>query len=137
MRYLKFLPILLLTFLTVFTSCEKDAIEEPDSLEQFDILGKWMLQSRTICGITDMIVLFDTLEFTTGSKSDDLLGAFISISPGDETNGQFEIDPENGTIRFDYNSTQKTYEFQISGNAMTFTYFEDDCEFITDWRKEE
>jgi len=137
MSHYKYLPILFLTFLMVLTSCQKDKIDEPDRLEQFGILGNWRMQSRTICGITDMIVLYDTIGFTTGVKNDDLYGEFISVSPGDKTDGQFEINPDNSTIHFNYDNKQSSYEFQISGNTMTFISYEDDCEVITDWQKEE
>lgn len=82
MSHLKYLPILFLTFLIVFTSCQKDKIDEPDRLEQFGILGKWRMQSRTVCGITDMIVLYDTIRFSTSVKNDDLYGEFISVDRG-------------------------------------------------------
>jgi hypothetical protein len=137
MNRLNYLPVLLLAFLMFSTGCQKDEIQEPDRLAQYNILGKWWLQDRTICGITDMIVHYDTIAFTTGIKSDDLLGEFKSSRPGGQTTGQFEIDPQNGVIHFDYNNKQSTYAFLISGNALTFTYTEDSCAFIEGWRKVE
>jgi hypothetical protein len=141
MKQLKYLLVLFLLILTVFTSCEKneenDKIEPSDKLEQFGILGKWRLQSLTINGITDMIVHYDTIGFTTGIESNDLMGEFRSVGAGYETNGSFELNNENNTIIFDNNNTQKLYEFLISGNYMTFKYNEDSIEYIEDWSKVE
>jgi len=126
----------------VFTSCDKDEendnIEPSDNLEQFGILGRWGLQSITINGITDMIVHFDTIEFTTGIDGDDLKGEFISSDgAGYVTNGQFELKIVNNIIHFDFNNSQKSYEFHISNDSMTFTYSEGNNKIIEDWRKEE
>ena len=116
MSHIKYLPILFLTFLMVLTSCQKDKIDEPDRLEQFGIFGKWRTQSRTICGVTDMIVLYDTIGFTTGVKNDDLYGEFKSFSPGDKTDGQFEINLEKSKIHFNYdkNTNHTNFNFQAT-----------------------
>jgi hypothetical protein len=142
MKQLKYILVLSLAILSVFTSCEKgeesDNIEPSDNLEQFGILGKWSLQSITINGITDMIVHYDSIEFTTGIEGDDLKGEFLSSDgSGYETNGQFELETANNIIHFDFNNSQKSYEFHISNGSMTFTYSEDNNEIVKDWRKEE
>ncbi len=36
---------------------------------------------------------------------------------------------------FDFNNTQKSYEFQIKDDLMIFTYSESNQEIIEDWRK--
>jgi hypothetical protein len=137
MKQLTFPFILSLSVFAVLTGCEKSTIEPSDELEKFGILGEWSLQSTTINGITDMIVHYDTLAFTTGMEIHDQKGEFRSAGPGHETSGRFELDPANNTIIFDYDSTQKWYEFLISGDYMTFKYNEDSIEFIEDWRKAE
>ncbi|WP_462281258.1 hypothetical protein [Salinivirga cyanobacteriivorans] len=142
MVQLKSLLILSFAIFTVFTSCEKDEendnIEPSDYLDQFGILGKWGLQSITINGITDMIVHYDSIEFTTGIDGDDLKGEFISSDGvGYETNGQFELETANNIIHFNFNNSQKSYEFDISDSLMIFTYSEENNEIIEYWRKKE
>lgn len=136
MRHFRHLFVLL-TILTVFSSCEKDEIEPTDNLEQFGILGKWGLQSITINGITDMSLHYDTLEFKPDSEISDLKGEFTTSGAGYETNGVFVLNSVNNTIQFDYDDTQKLYEFQISDNLINFAYSEDNHEIIESWRKEE
>lgn len=136
----KYLLVLSLSIITVFTSCQKDEendkIEPSDKLEQFGILGKWRLHSTTINGITNMLIRFDTIEFIKDSEIDDLKGEFRNKGAVYETNGQFELDTANNLIHFDYNNKQKSYIFDILDDWMTFTYSEDDIEYIEDWRKE-
>lgn len=137
MKHLKYLPALFLAIITVLASCEKEEIEQADSLEQFGILGKWRLSSITIDGITDMSIRYDTIEFSTGIAKADLKGEFRSIGPGNETKGLFELDNASKTLLFDYNDTRKIYLFHISENSMTFTYSEYIMEFIENWSKVE
>lgn len=135
MRHRKYLIVMFLTIFGVFTSCQKDEIDETDSLEQIGILGKWELQSITINGITDMSIRYDTNEFIKDSEIGDLKGECRSIGAGYETIGQFELDTANNIIHFDFNNTQKSYEFQIKDDIMIFTYSESNQEIIEDWRK--
>ena len=140
MIHSRFLLGFILVFLLALTSCKKEEEEvvvvQPDHLEQVGILGAWRLQARTINGITNMSVHFDTMEFETGSASNDLMGDFRSVRPGSETVGQFEVNTAEQTILFHYNDTQLVYDFQISGNSMTFTFTVDGDEFIEDWSRE-
>lgn len=135
MKYLKILPVFLLLAFGTIVSCEEEEIEQTDNLDEIGILGKWSLQSLTINGITDLTIRYDTLLLSTGVHTDDLKGSFESAGPAYETTGLFELDKSNNTIFFDYNNTEKVYEFHISGNSMTFTYFEDSHEFLENWRK--
>ncbi|MBE0637089.1 MAG: hypothetical protein IH598_01045 [Bacteroidales bacterium] len=142
MRHLKFFLVLILSILTVFSSCEKVEkkveIETSDNLEQFGILGKWKLETRTINGITDLsIQCCDYIIFKPDSEPDNLKGEFTASGVGYETNGVFELNPSNSIIYFNYDNSQKSYEFQISDNLTTFTYNENNQEIIEDWRKEE
>ncbi len=130
------LLILIVISLISLSSCEKKENEVPDNLEKFGILGNWRLQALTINGITDMIVHYDTLEFTTGNNIDDQKGDFRRVGSGYETIGQFEIDTDS-TILFSYNSKQRLYNFRISNNALTFDYFDEGVEYIEDWSKVE
>lgn len=132
-----FIAILFLTLLTLFSSCKDDEIVQADSLEEFGILGKWGLQSITINGITDMSIRYDTIEFKADSDLNDLKGEFSAYGVQYETNGMFELMPSNKTIEFNYGDKQKLYEFQLAGDLITFTYFEEQLAFIESWRKAE
>jgi len=141
MSKLKYLLVLALSIITVFTSCEKDEendkIDPSDRLEQYGILGKWRLQALTISGITDMSIRFDTLEFTGDSELDDLKGEFTRTHVGNDINGIFELDTANSIIHLDINNTQESVVGALSDNWLTFTYYEDSVEIIEDWKKEE
>jgi hypothetical protein len=135
----RFLSGFILVLLLALTSCKKEeeVVVQPDRLEQVGILGAWRLQARAINGITNMSVHFDTIEFETGSASDDLKGNFRSVSPGSETDGQFEVNTGEQTILFRFNDSELVYVFHIPGNDMTFTFTDDDDLFIEDWSRVE
>lgn len=140
MRQWKYLFLISLPIIMLIANCKKEEeINSPkpiDNLEQIGILGKWWLQSRTIDGITSMIIHYDTLEFMVDQKIVDLKGKFRSKNGQVETNGQFNLDTTNQLIQFDYNETQKYYKYSISDELMIFAYSEDSLEIIEEWRKE-
>ena len=142
MKQLKFCPLLLLWVLITLSSCDKEetAVDpgSTENLDQVGILGKWGLQSITINGITDMIVHYDSLEFTTGIETNDLIGDFLSSDAiVNETNGQFEIDTINNVILFYVNSSVRSYEYEISSNWLALTYSENNINIIEDWIRKE
>ena len=142
MKQLKFCPLLLLWVLITLSSCDKEetAVDpgSTENLDQVGILGKWGLQSITINGITDMIVHYDSLEFTTGIETNDLIGDFLSSDAiVNETNGQFEIDTINNVILFYVNSSVRSYEYEISANWLALTYSESNINIIEDWIRNE
>ncbi len=132
----------MLWVLITLSSCAKEetAVDpgSTENLDQVGILGKWGLQSITINGITDMIVHYDSLEFTTGIETNDLIGDFLSSDAiGNETNGQFEIDTINNVILFYVNSSVRSYEYEISANWLALTYSENNINLIEDWIRKE
>lgn len=132
----------MLWVLITLSSCDKEetAVDpgSTENLDQVGILGKWGLQSITINGITDMIVHYDSLEFTTGIETNDLIGDFLSSDAiGNETNGQFEIDTINNVILFYVNSSVRSYEYEISANWLALTYSENNINLIEDWIRKE
>ncbi len=141
MSKLKYLLLLTLSIITVFTSCEKDEendkIDPSDRLEQHGILGKWRLQGLTIGGITDMSIHFETLELIGDSELDDLKGEFTKAQYGPDINGTFELDTANSIIHFDINNTQKSFVGAVLDNWLTFTFYQDSVKIIEDWKKEE
>ena len=142
MKQLKYLLVLFLAIITVFTGCEKDEekekIEPSDSLEQFGILGQWKLDSREVNGISSLAVeCCDYIIFETDSIPTDLKGLFNSNEVGYETNGAFELDILNESIEFLYNNKQKLYGIQISDNRIVFNYSENNDSIIEHWINEE
>lgn len=135
--------LLLTIIITVFTSCDEEesvVVTEPtDKLEEFGILGKWGLQARTMSGITNMIPLYDTLDFAADNEISDFRGEFQRSGLGQtEVNGQFIIDTANNKIHFDFNNIRvSSYKIIISEDLMTFDYVEDSVQIVEDWIKEE
>ena len=142
MRQIKYLLVLSLAIMTVFTSCEKDEgndnIEPSDNLEQFGMFGNWKLDSREINGISSLAVeCCDYIEFKTDSNLTDLKGLFRANGVGYETNGVFELDTLNETIVLSYDDKQKVFGIQISDNRIVFSYLENNDSIVEHWIKEE
>ncbi|MEP2058854.1 MAG: hypothetical protein ABJJ05_13670 [Maribacter litoralis] len=138
MGHCKYLLVLLLAIFIMFAGCEKEEIEQTDNLDPFGILGQWKLETKTINGITDSsIQCCDYIDFKTDSELNDLKGEFMATGEEYETNGVFELNTLNNLIHFEFDNTQKSYEFRITDNLATFTYFENNQEVIEDWRKQE
>lgn len=133
------LNVLSVLLLLSLTSCDKDERDElalNDNLEQTGILGTWNRTGRIINGITDMIVACcDTIDFKANSEANDLRGEFYAHGLQYERNGSFEINNANDTIVFQYGDTQLSYALALSANRMTFSYSENNANFITDWIK--
>lgn len=133
---MKNLGILFAISLIVITSCGVNEAEQLDNLEEIGLLGEWKLDSRSVNGISDLsIQCCDYIEFKTDNDPSDLKGEFRSRGVGYETNGLFELKDSDKTIQFVYNNVQRAYEFQLSGDRLTFIYPEDDSEIIEYWRK--
>lgn len=138
MRYTRIFPVLILIILILFSSCKTGEVETADDLEQTGILGEWKLDSRSVDGIADLsIQCCDYITFKPDSEPQDLFGEFTATGLGYETSGVFELNSSTNTIHFDYDNSQKSYEFQVSPSSITFAYLENDQEIIEDWRKEE
>lgn len=135
---MKRFKILFVISLLALASCEKEDVQQVDELEQTGVLGQWKFEKRTVDGVSNLTVeCCDYIVFETDSDLSDLKGTFRAFGAEYETNGVFELNTSNGTIQFDYNDSQKIYEFQISDDLITFTYSEGNQEVIEDWRKEE
>ena len=136
---LNFFSLSIAVLLVTLTGCEKDnSVSATDQLEQIGILGKWKLEVRTVNNITPLIIqCCDTIAFMRDNEPGDLKGEFRSTGAGYETNGIFEISTVDSTIFFAWNNSQRLYEFQLSGNVLTFEYTEDEQEVSEDWYKVE
>ncbi|MDZ7807548.1 MAG: hypothetical protein U5K71_10580 [Gracilimonas sp.] len=132
---MKNFAMLFVISLIAITGCGVNEAEQLDILEQTGLLGEWRLDSRSVNGISDMSIQSDYIGFKTDDEPDDLKGEFRSYGVGYETNGLFQLNDSDNTIQFVYNDKQRSYEFQISDDRLTFTYPEDDSEIIEYWRK--
>ena len=116
--------------------CNND-IQQDDNLFQYEIIGKWKLESRAINNITDLsIACCDYLEFNVDDNPADNKGIFVASGVGYEQQGVFELNTTNTTLEFDYDNSVKTYDYQVSDNIIHFMYSENDDEIMESWRKE-
>jgi hypothetical protein len=126
--------IFVLVLLFTLTSCDNDEPNDDSALVKSGILGRWELQSRSFDGITPLIreVGF-FLTLTEDTNRGDLSGEFTAISPGSETDGVFELNPMNGTIRFEFGDRTLTYEYDIQNNTLVFDFKEDGSNINEIW----
>jgi len=129
-------PVFLLLF--ILTACDNDEPNDDSALVKSGILGRWELQSRSFDGITPLIrevgYYLTLLEDKDGS---DLNGDFLSMSPGSETTGLFELNPASGTIRFEFRSDTLIYEYEVRDDVLIFKYRENGTEIEEIWVKSE
>ncbi|MBU1369565.1 MAG: hypothetical protein KJ578_03860 [Bacteroidetes bacterium] len=137
MKNFRIIVVVFVTSLIAITGCKKDAVEQTDNLKQTGILGQWKLETRVTDGISSLIAeCCDYIAFKTDAELNDLKGAFKATGAAYETIGVFEVNTSANTIQFDYNDTQKVYEFQIESDLITFTYVENNQTINEYWRKE-
>jgi hypothetical protein len=130
--------ILLLVSTLLIFGCKKKESEQTEVLTQTGILGKWKLEMRSIDGIAGLAVeCCDYLEFTEDNVVNDWIGVFEANGVGYETNGIFEIDAAGSTIKFNYEDSQKVYEYQIEEGDITFTYMDNNQSIVEHWRKQD
>ncbi len=130
--------LLLASMFLIFTGCKKNEPEQTEVLKQTGILGKWKLEMRSIDGIAGLAVeCCDYLEFTEDNVVSDWIGVFEATGVGYETTGFFEIDAAGSTIQFNYEDSQKVYEYQIEEGDITFTYMDNNQSIVEHWRKQD
>lgn len=132
------IAIQILAFFIILTSCKKQEAEQTDNLDQYGIFGQWKLEARSVNGVSDLSVqCCDYIEFIADAKLDDLKGAFTASGLGYSSDGAFELNLSSDSIQFDYADKQKVFQFQVSGDQVTFTYFDAGDRIIEAWRKPE
>lgn len=142
MRTFHFLRVFILTSLFFMTSCADDdtgqELQQSDNLEQYDILGEWQLEVRTINEITDAAVeCCDTITLQTDEVKDDLSGVFEASGVGYQTNGEFLLNPADNKVQFFRDDEVLEYTFQVNADVLTFTYEEAGDAIDENWRKQE
>jgi len=129
---------LVFVMLFVLTACDNDEPNDDSVLVKSGILGRWKLQSRSFDGITPLIrEVGYYLTLLEDKDRSDLNGDFLSVSPGSETNGLFELNPASGTIRFEFRSDTLIYEYEVLDDVLIFKYRENGTEIEEIWVKSE
>jgi hypothetical protein len=126
----------------LITSCsDNDTGQEgqrSDQLEQYDILGEWQLEVRSINGITDAAVeCCDILNLRTDEVKDDLSGVFVANGVGYETQGTFTLKLDANKLEFIHADENLEYAFQVNADVLTFIYEEAGDTIEENWRKQE
>jgi hypothetical protein len=135
---MKFPPVFGIVLLIILTACDNDEPNEDSALVKSGILGRWELQSRSFDGINPLIrEVGYYLTLLEDKDRSDLSGDFFSVSPGSETEGVFELNPMNGTIRFEFGDRTLTYNYEVRDDVLIFDYREDDTDIEEIWVKSE
>ena len=142
MRHFHLPWLFILAGLLLITSCSDDdtgqEVQQLDQLEQYDILGEWQLEVRSINGITDAAVeCCDILNLRTDEVKDDLRGVFEASGVGYETQGTFLLNPDANKLQFIHSDEDLEYAFQVNADVLTFTYEEAGDTIEENWRKQE
>jgi len=135
---MKFRPVFGIVLIFFLTACDNDEPNEESALVKSGILGRWELQSRSFDGINPLIrEVGYYLTLLEDKDRSDLNGDFFSVSPGSETEGVFELNPMNGTIRFEFGDRTLTYNYGVRDDVLIFDYRYDDTDIEEIWVKSE
>jgi hypothetical protein len=135
---MKFPYVVGIVMLFILTACDNDEPNDDSALVKSGILGRWELQSRSFDGINPLIrEVGYYLTLLEDKDRSDLSGDFFSVSPGSETEGVFELNPMNGTIRFEFGDRTLTYNYEVRDDVLIFDYREDDTDIEEIWVKSE
>jgi hypothetical protein len=135
---MKFPYVVGIVMLFILTACDNDEPNDDSALVKSGILGRWELQSRSFDGINPLIrEVGYYLTLLEDKDRSDLSGDFFSVSPGSETEGVFELNPMNGTIRFEFGDRTLTYNYEVRDDVLIFDYRDDDTDIEEIWVKSE
>ncbi len=133
---MKFPYVVGIVMLFILTACDNDEPNDDSALVKSGILGRWELQSRSFDGINPLIrEVGYYLTLLEDKDRSDLSGDFFSVSPGSETEGVFELNPMNGTIRFEFGDRTLTYNYEVRDDVLIFDYRDDDTDIEEIWVK--
>jgi hypothetical protein len=120
-------------FSLIFLGCDDDS---EDRLKAENILGEYTLASRSVDNISDLSVpCCDTLELTTDADPDDLRGAVRASGVGYENSGAFTLNPSEGLIEFEYESTQRLRAYEQIDEQLFLTYEEENQTIREGWQR--
>lgn len=138
MKILKFnsLSLISLIVLFIFSGCESDdGNTKIDSLTKVGIIGTWQLETRIINNVSDpSIPCCQTIEFSTDTNPDDMIGLFSATDVGSVKTGDFELKNQNEIIEFRFGDDIMSYDISISNTIISFSYTENDHSIKEDWR---
>lgn len=121
-------------------TCGEDVKYPNDKLLDIGVLGTWEISVESINGITDMTVnCCRFMDFVPDDNNQDLKGRFI-YRDGERqiSEGFFTVNPNQETIFFLWNDDKELvyqYKFSNSFDYLTFTFSEDDLDFVQGWAK--
>lgn len=132
-RIIVFLP-LLMAF-----QCEDDIEIADDNLNDSGLLGTWEIADETVNGISDMLpICCEFFEFNPDDNKQDFTGLFVyTDSMGDVYDGLFTVDQTNQTLLFEWDDEQITYGYELDSSQehLTFTFTEDNLNYVQGWVK--
>lgn len=138
MKILKFNTISLLSLIVlfIFSGCESDdGNTKIDSLTEVGLIGTWQLETRIINNVSDpSIPCCQTIEFSTDTNPDDMIGLFSATDVGSVKTGDFELKNQNEIIEFRFGDDILTYDISISNTITSFSYTENGHSIKEDWR---
>jgi len=104
------------------TSCEDDS---EDRLQAENILGTYILSSRSFDNISDLSVpCCDTLDLIADADPHDLRGVMRAYGTGYDNSGAFTIKPSEGLMEFEYGSTRRIMPYEQADDQLYLTYEE-------------
>lgn len=129
--------VLLVVIFSAAAGCGKDApaIALPDYLEVVGLTGTRNLVYREVGGITSMAVpCCDTLTIASDDQPADFTGRFSISSIGFEAEGTVTVNPDDSTLLFVYNTTERVNGYALLTNGrLSLSYTENGAEVNEDW----
>lgn len=131
--------LLLVTTLTLFMACEKDAPNPNDLLTTTGLLGQWQIHQQTVNNQPNMdVYCCQFLSLLPDSSLTDLTGSWTYEDDlGSQNAGTFELDTLQSIITFhSANSTfPRTYQL-VNANVLYFSYQESSALIEELWERE-
>ena len=130
--------LLLVPFLMAF-QCDEDTALIEDPLIDTGLLGRWEIADETVNGINDLLPKSGRFfEFNPDDNPDDLQGLFSFTEVGGVYSGVFTVDEVNQTILFQRDERDPVifvYSINSRQDYLTFTFIEDDVEWVQGWAR--
>lgn len=120
-------------------TCGEEVEFPNDRLNDIGILGTWEISDESINGVSDLTVkCCKFIEFVPDDSKEDFRGRFTYRDGAVMSKGFFTVYPDEETIVFVFDGERETeyqYEFNVPMDSVTFTFSEDDSDFVQNWDK--
>lgn len=117
---------MLVVFFSAAAGCAKDdpAIALPDYFDLVGLTGTRNLVFREVGGITSMAVpCCDTLTIASDDQPADFTGRFSISSIGFEAEGTVTVNPDDSTLLFVYNTTERVNGYEVLPNGRLHMWY--------------